>query len=416
MKKFLIFIFFLPFCNFVITDAKAGTLSLDREIVEDRKISFPDTDKFKVIVSDLHTHSIFSDGHVWPNIRVEEAQRDGLDLLAITEHLEYQPHMKFIPNTDRNDAYKEALVANNDKDLLIVNGAEITRIPPVGHMNAIFIKDANSLFNDDESNIPIAKELLKQYPEAGSWEENDDVSNYYALTSVWPAEKAIDEAHSQGAFIFWNHSWWTPQSPQGVSVLTDFHKKLISEKKLHGIEIVNGVNYSDEAFQIAIDNNLTIIGTSDVHNLIDWDYSFYKGKHRPVTLVLSKDKNEKSIKDALFKGRTVVWFKNNLIGLKDNLVPLLKSSLSFKSLGYEPGTFILKVEIENKSDSEMILKNISKYTLSQNTDSFHVDAHSKKIIEIKTLVKLKEMNLAFKIQNAYIEPSKNPKVSFFVKI
>ena len=50
MKKFLIFIFFLPFCNFVFTDAKAGTLSLDREIIEDRKISFPDTNEFKVIV------------------------------------------------------------------------------------------------------------------------------------------------------------------------------------------------------------------------------------------------------------------------------------------------------------------------------------------------------------------------------
>jgi len=336
--------------------------------------------------------------------------------LAITEHLEYQPHMKFIPNVDRNDAFKEALVANDDKELLIVNGAEITRIPPVGHMNAIFIKDANSLFNDNESNIPIAKELLKQYPEAGSWEENDDVSNYYALTSVWPAEKAIDEAYSQGAFIFWNHSWWTPQSPQGVSVLTDFHKKLISENKLHGIEIVNGVNYSDEAFQIAIDNDLTIIGTSDVHNLIDWDYSFYKGKHRPVTLILSKDKTEKSIKEALFKRRTVVWFKNTLIGLKENLVPLLKSSLTLKSLGYESGTFILKVEIENKSDSKMMFKNISKYTLSQNPNSFYVDAHSKKIIEVKTLEELREVKLIFKIQNAYIEPSKNPEVSFFVKI
>ena len=135
-----------------------------------------------------------------------------------------------------------------------------------------------------------------------------------------------------------------------------------------------------------------------------------------MTLVLSKDKTEKSIKDALFKRRTVVWFKNNLIGSKDNLVPLLKSSLSFKSLGYEARTFILKVEIENKSDSKMMLRNISKYTLSQNTDSFHVDAHSKKIIEVKTIVKLKEMNLTFQIQNAYIEPSKNPNVSFSIKI
>ena len=104
---------------------------------------------------------------------------------------------------------------------------------------------------------------------------------------------------------------------------------------MHGIEIANGINYSDEAFQIAIDNDLTIIGTSDVHNLIDWDYSFYKGKHRPVTLILSKGKSENSIKQALFEGRTIVWFKNNLIGLENNLLPLLNSSLSMKSLGYQ---------------------------------------------------------------------------------
>jgi hypothetical protein len=60
------------------------------------------------LISDLHTHSVFSDGHVWPNIRVSEAHRNGLDGLAITEHLEYQPHISQIPHIDRNTAYEEA--------------------------------------------------------------------------------------------------------------------------------------------------------------------------------------------------------------------------------------------------------------------------------------------------------------------
>jgi hypothetical protein len=38
-------------------------------------------------------------------IRVEEALRDGLDGIAITEHLEWQPHLKDIPHPDRNRAY-----------------------------------------------------------------------------------------------------------------------------------------------------------------------------------------------------------------------------------------------------------------------------------------------------------------------
>ena len=44
------------------------------------------------VSTDLHIHTVFSDGAVWPSIRVEEARKEGLDLIAMTEHLEYQPH------------------------------------------------------------------------------------------------------------------------------------------------------------------------------------------------------------------------------------------------------------------------------------------------------------------------------------
>jgi histidinol phosphatase-like PHP family hydrolase len=50
------------------------------------------------LVVDLHTHSVFSDGHVWPSVRVGEAIADGLDAVAITEHLEWQPHLDDIPH------------------------------------------------------------------------------------------------------------------------------------------------------------------------------------------------------------------------------------------------------------------------------------------------------------------------------
>ena len=75
-----------------------GKASEPSELDEARLIEFPDTTNFKTLVVDLHTHSVFSDGHVWPNVRVSEAQRDGLDALAITEHLEYQPHRRQLPH------------------------------------------------------------------------------------------------------------------------------------------------------------------------------------------------------------------------------------------------------------------------------------------------------------------------------
>ena len=58
------------------------------------------------ISSDLHIHTVFSDGSVWPDIRVKEAIFDGLDVISLNEHREYQPHNKDIPHSDRNRSYQ----------------------------------------------------------------------------------------------------------------------------------------------------------------------------------------------------------------------------------------------------------------------------------------------------------------------
>ena len=47
-------------------------------------------------------HSVFSDGSVWPDTRIEEAKRDGLDVIATAEHLEYQPWKDDIHHPNRN--------------------------------------------------------------------------------------------------------------------------------------------------------------------------------------------------------------------------------------------------------------------------------------------------------------------------
>ena len=68
----------------------------------DRAIEVPDIPGFLTLKCDFHTHSVLSDGSVWPNIRVEEAKRDGLDAISLTDHIEYQPHRNDIPHSDRN--------------------------------------------------------------------------------------------------------------------------------------------------------------------------------------------------------------------------------------------------------------------------------------------------------------------------
>ncbi len=64
--------------------------------------SYPDIEGHVTLKTDLHIHTVFSDGNVWPTIRVQEALRENLDAISLTEHLEYQPHKDDIPHPDRN--------------------------------------------------------------------------------------------------------------------------------------------------------------------------------------------------------------------------------------------------------------------------------------------------------------------------
>ena len=374
---------------------------------QDRSIEFPDTENYLTITSDLHTHSVFSDGHVWPNIRVAEAMKDKLDAIAITEHLEYQPHIRYIPNKNRNIAFLEAKKAAEETDLIVIAGSEITREMPPGHLNAVFIKDANTLFNIDESLLPEARRRMSEAVNIEDLSDEElEVADQYALGNLYSPFEALEEAKRQGAFIFWNHPMWGSQANDGVSRLTEMHKQMIAKDLIHGIEVVNTEEYSEEALQIALDNNLAIIGTSDVHELIEWDYDSSKNEHRPVTLILSEKRNQNSIKEALLDRRTIVFYKNKLIGKEENLVPLLDSILGFKSKGYRGDTSILRVEISNNSSSDMTLKNLSAYNFSRSDDYIFIPKNETKTIMVKTLEVIKAIKLMFEVLNAITAPKK----------
>ena len=376
------------------------TLYAQTEKKYERKLFFPDLDNYKTLLTDFHQHTIFSDGLVWPTIRVEEAVKDGLDAISLTDHLEYQPFSRDIPNPDRNRVY---LVAKDftdrinktvDKKLIIINGQEITRSMPPGHINAIFLDDANKLL----------------YP-------NDSL-------------KGIEEANKQNAFVFWNHPGWPAQRSDGIAKLDDFHRYLIDKNLLHGIEVVNELYYSEEALDIALKNNLTIMGTSDIHGLIDWlfkvpDDNESENKnlpgHRPITMVFAKSKDKKSIKEALFEGRTAVFYNEMLIGKEENLKPLIEKCLVINNvnnlnLGYsEDGeSSIKKIEIENISDAPFFLKNLSDFTFETNSDIITIYPNSKHTIAVRTRGNSLD-ELKFEVLNGIIAPKKYAKISLIVK-
>ena len=357
-----------------------------------RIIEFPDTATHETLVVDLHTHSVFSDGHVWPSIRIGEALRDGLDAMAVTEHLEWQPHRADIPHPDRNRSYSEARDAANGSQLIVIPGSEITRAAPAGHMNAIFISDANALFKVEEAPA-----------------DASDAVAYYQVANRWPADEAVKAASSQGAFVFWNHPYYTRIYKNAIARMTDFHSALISAGHLHGIEVANGNTYSEEALQMALDHDLTILGVSDVHNLIDWDYQPAAGGHRPVTLVFTKERSAQAIKDALFAQRTVVWFKNLLIGRNDQLTPLLDASLEVADARYRPDLEIVRLTLKNSSSARLMLRNTTDYTFLDHPDLLEVPAHGTTQVTVRPQQVVAELSLEFEVVNALTAPKVHPR-------
>lgn len=341
-----------------------------------RALSFPDIPGYKTLKTDLHQHTVFSDGEVWPSIRVQEALRDNLDVISLTEHLEYQPHRADIPHPDRNRAYQLALQEAKEHELLIVPGSEITRRPPAGHSNAIFITDANAL---------MAKDSVKQFA----------------------------TAKKQGAFVFWNHPSWYAQSPTGTPILSDFQKNRIKNGELHGIEVINDGLYEAESFALALTHNLTIMGTSDIHGLIDWQF-LEKGHSRPITLVFANERTIPSLKEALFAGRTVAIYNELFVGKPEYLIPLLTKSLAIESAAYFKDTSILSVMVKNSTSSTLLFENEMPYTFYNSSPVFTIEAGKSKLLQIKTLQKLPKIELKLKALGAYEAPGKHPSLTWTI--
>lgn len=254
-------------------------------------VNLPDIPGYVTLKCDFHIHTVFSDGYVWPTVRSEEAWREGLDAIAITDHIEYQPHKADV-STNHNRSYQIARKTGDDLDLLVIKGSEITRQMPPGHLNAIFLTNS----------LPLA-------------------------TNNWQDQTRI--AHEQGAFVFWNHPGWDAQLKDGKTVWYEEHSWLVEKGYLQGIEVVNGRDYYPEAHRWAIEKKLTMFSNSDIHPPIGHDYEIHAGDHRPITLVFAKDRTREAIKEALFARRTAVYSGAQLIGEEQFLKPIFANAVKF---------------------------------------------------------------------------------------
>lgn len=125
--------------------------------------------------------------------------------------------------------------------------------------------------------------------------------------------KVIEDAHNQGAFIQWNHPGW------GVDSIL-WH---------------------------------------DVHDVVECLYDFRTTSHRPMTLVLSKERTEQRIRDALFDRRTLIWFYDTLMEKEDLLRKFFQASVEVKPIHHTTSERIYR-SIVNHTDVPFQLKKVGK--------------------------------------------------------
>ena len=328
-----------------LTTTATAQLATVRKIFEKSRtqrneIVIPKVGAYNVYKSDLHIHTIYSDGDVTPAIRVDEAWADGLDIIAITDHMEYRRieremyrYMKDyiredlrgeekaintnVLNTnpdsrgllvDFNISYESAKKRADNLGLMVIRGVEITR-GKLGDYNALFTKDNNAIYDPN-------------------------------------LETTIRNARKQGAFIIHNHPYEYDKNTKSTMPAT--REDLYAKGLIDGIEMANSYRSYDRLFKFCMEGGYTPFSNSDVHNLISVRYpGAGKDYFRNMTLILAKNCDEKSIHNALKQGRTIAYHANMLIGREDLLTELFRASVSVEIVGET--SKVLKVKVTNHS-------------------------------------------------------------------
>jgi hypothetical protein len=325
-----------------------------------KEIRIPEIPGYRVMKCDFHLHTVFSDGTVWPENRVNEAWEEGLDAIAITDHIENQPSKRHVGG-DHNSSYEIALAAAREKNIILVRGGEITRKMPPGHLNAIFLTNVNLL----------------------------DVSD---------PVKALEAAKKQGAFIFWNHPGWKEQQPDTCKWMP-MHQMLSDKGLINGIEVFNEKEYYPVVLEWCLSRNLTIICNSDIHDVTAKVYDLDKG-HRPMTLAFVKKRDAESLREALFQNRTLAFFNNKLAGKEELLKALFTASVSIRPTGILNSDKIELIEFKNISSVPFDIETKSGTAFSipaESTILFAPDPDESKEIHVTNLFTGPLSNLHLKL-------------------
>lgn len=316
------------------------------------EIVLPVVNGYKVQKVDLHTHTCYSDGSMTPSYRVVEGWQDGLDAMAITDHIEYRPNeesmAKYLADgvtrhkavdgkisSDLNLSVSLAESRARTLGITIIPGTEITRDPvTTGHYNALFTKDNNLIPDSD----PL---------------------------------QAIRNAKKQGAIVQCNHPGWRRTDNEFTSVA----EAAIKEGLIDGVEVFNNTEFYPNVIETAVERNFYICAGSDLHQSSHDKYGLY-GVYRDMTLVLANDNSLESIREALENRRTIAYAYGDLAGAEQLLKDFFLASFEFKYIATDSKGFKL-VQITNKTSLPYML------TLPGFTVDMRIQAFSSIICKVK---------------------------------
>ena len=279
-----------------------------------KEIILPQVRGLNIYKADLHIHTIFSDGSLTPQLRVQEAWQDGLDVIAITEHMEYrgmeQTMIDFLKGyvaegtkaintvlmdspadergiqTDQNLPIRLAEQAAERYGITVIPGTEISRTPEtIGHYNALFITDANEIYAAD-------------------------------------CYESFRKAKKQGALIVHNHPGWRRTSMK----IGPFEQKAYDEGLIDGIETFNSVAAYPQAIERAKKYGFFMVGASDVHGSVARDY-LMEYPIRNLTMIFAKDKSLTALREAMDNNLTIAYAWGHMTGEESLLSDLFKASV-----------------------------------------------------------------------------------------
>ena len=394
MKKLFLILSLASFC---FVDAAAQnkipeSITLVQNAERRTEIILPKVNGLNVYKADLHTHSIYSDAQLTPEERVREAWFDGLDIFAMTDHVEYRRHepnmLKFLKgytggeakkavnyNVIRKNATEQGILADLNLPvqlaqkaakaygdaLLIIPACEITREPrKIGHFNALFTTDNNTIYDID----PL---------------------------------QSLRNAKKQGALITQNHPGWSRKTCD----ITEFEQKAFDEKLIDGVEIMNGYWFYPKAMQRCVDWNLYMLGCTDIHHITN--HFRQNGNFRTMTLIFAKDNNLKSIRKALEKRMTLAYSAGNIAGDAQLLQDFFKASVNCQFLSRGK-------------------KGAAVYALTNTTSLGYKIRVGKKVLELPAFQTItfsvakdkngKDKDIELFVTNMWEVGYKNPKITF----